>query len=160
MTDISWNDRAFERLILPGDHKKLLLAFAVGQRDCNDEFDDIIEGKGEHSNGNLSSIVPTNAKFVGKGMIIQLNGPPGVGKTLTAEAVAETMRVPLYTISAGDLGLRPEEVQYRLSSAFQLARRWSAVLLLDEADIFMERRSTKDLERNQLVSSMYPDCSR
>jgi Cdc6-like AAA superfamily ATPase len=25
-------------------------------------------------------------------MIIQLNGPPGVGKTLTAEDVADTMR--------------------------------------------------------------------
>jgi DNA polymerase III delta prime subunit len=36
--------------------------------------------------------VPTSAKFVGKGMSIQLNGPPGVGKALTAEAIAETMR--------------------------------------------------------------------
>ncbi len=53
-------------------------------------------------------------------MIIQLNGPPGVGTTLTAEAVAETMRAPLYTISAGDLGLRPDLVQAGLSNAFQV----------------------------------------
>ena len=62
------------------------------------------------------------------------------------------MRVPLYTISAGDLGVHPDEVQRGLSEAFQLARNWSAVLLLDEADVFMEKRSTNDLERNQLVS--------
>ena len=128
-----WNDIAFNRLILPGDHKNLLLAFAKGQRDSDEEFDDIIEGKGQ-------------------GMIIQLNGPPGVGKTLTAEAVAETMRVPLYTISAGDLGTVPHVVQQGLQTAFQLARNWSAVLLLDEADVFMEKRSTHDMARNQLVS--------
>lgn len=34
-----------------------------------------------------------------------LAGPPGVGKTLTAESVAETLKVPLYMMSAGDLGL-------------------------------------------------------
>lgn len=62
------------------------------------------------------------------------------------------MRVPLYTISAGDLGLEPDRVQLELSTAFQLARNWSAVLLLDEADVFMEKRATNDLARNQLVS--------
>lgn len=62
------------------------------------------------------------------------------------------MRVPLYTISAGDLGLEPEQVQHRLSNAFQLARTWSAVLLLDEADVFMEKRDINDMQRNQLVS--------
>jgi hypothetical protein len=66
------------------------------------------------------------------------------------------MRVPLYTISAGDLGLHPDIVQRGLSEAFQLARNWSAVLLLDEADVFMEKRSTNDLERNQLVSCTAP----
>lgn len=136
VSDVKWNNTAFDNLILPGDQKNLLLAFAKGQRDSNEEFDDIIEGKG-------------------KGMIIQLNGPPGVGKTLSAEAVAETMRVPLYTISAGDLGLDPGKVQIGLSNAFQLARNWSAVLLLDEADVFMEKRSTHDLARNQLVSRKY-----
>jgi hypothetical protein len=65
------------------------------------------------------------------------------------------MRVPLYTISAGDLGVHPDVVQRGLSEAFQLARNWSAVLLLDEADVFMEKRSTNDLERNQLVSRKY-----
>jgi hypothetical protein len=55
---ILWNDFAFDRLIVPGDTKTLLLALAKGQRDSDEEFDDIIEGKG-------------------KGMIIQLNGPPG-----------------------------------------------------------------------------------
>ena len=30
--------------------------------------------------------------------------------------------------------------------------RWGAILLLDEADVFLERRSSQDLVRNGLVS--------
>ena len=33
-----------------------------------------------------------------------------------------------------------------------MVARWEAVLLLDEADVFLEARSTHDLERNKLVS--------
>jgi hypothetical protein len=36
--------------------------------------------------------------------VIALHGLPGVGKTLTAEAVAESLQVPLYTVGAGSLG--------------------------------------------------------
>lgn len=70
------------------------------------------------------------------------------------------MQVPLYTISAGDLGTHPALVQQKLSAAFQLARNWSAVLLLDEADVFMEKRSINNMERNQLVSRAYTPASK
>lgn len=82
-----------------------------------------------------------------------LSGPPGVGKTLTAESVAETMRAPLYMMSAGDLGLTSSEVEASLSNVLEMCTKWKAVLLLDEADVFLEQRSTHDLERNKLVSS-------
>jgi len=75
-----------------------------------------------------------------------------VGKTLTAESVAETMRVPLYALSAGDLGHDPAMVQIRLNQIFDIVTSWDAVLLIDEADVFMEQRSVHDLVRNELVS--------
>lgn len=65
--DIRWNDQAFDSLALPGDYKHLLLAFAKSQSTTADQFDDVIEGKG-------------------KGMVMLLEGPPGVGKTLTVES--------------------------------------------------------------------------
>lgn len=134
MVPIKWNNDAFDNLVLPGGYKKLILAFANSQRQSKQTFDDVIAGKG-------------------KGIVMLLNGPPGVGKTLTAESVAETMKVPLYSISAGDLGIEPREVERKLLSIFQLAKAWNAVILLDEADVFLEKRRLEDLLRNELVSS-------
>ena len=85
-------------------------------------------------------------------MIILLDGPPGVGKTLTAESVAETMKAPLYTMSAGELGTHSDRVERKLSDVLEMATMWNAILLIDEADVFMEQRSPQDLERNELVS--------
>lgn len=67
--------------------------------------------------------------------------------------VAENMRAPLYAMSAGELGLTAPEVESNLTAIFELVTKWNAVLLLDEADIFLEQRNTHDLERNKLVSS-------
>lgn len=35
----------------------------------------------------------------------------------------------------------------------EMSTKWNAVLLLDEADVFLEARSSNDLERNKLVSN-------
>ncbi|EOO00934.1 putative aaa family protein [Phaeoacremonium minimum UCRPA7] len=130
--EIKWNNSAFEKLVLPEDQKELILAFSESQLEGS-AFDDVISGKG-------------------KGIICLLSGPPGVGKTLTAEAVAENLKVPLHTLSSGDLGSEPWEVESGLSRILELVARWNAILLLDECDVFLEARSTHDLERNKVVS--------
>lgn len=79
-------------------------------------------------------------------------GPPGVGKTYTAEAVAERSRVPLYGMSAGTLGTKPKNVEAALDRALELCRLWNAMLLLDEADVFLSARTDADLARNELVA--------
>ncbi|KAG8532277.1 uncharacterized protein KY384_003918 [Bacidia gigantensis] len=55
-------------------------------------------------------------------------------------------------MSAGDLGLEASDVETNLSNVLEMATKWNAVLLLDEADVFLEQRSAHDLERNKLVS--------
>ena len=67
LKDIKYNEGAFESLVLPEDHKELILALTESQVANKETFDDVIQGKG-------------------KGMIMLLSGPPGVGKTLTAES--------------------------------------------------------------------------
>jgi SpoVK/Ycf46/Vps4 family AAA+-type ATPase len=55
-------------------------------------------------------------------------------------------------LTASDVGTEPKEVEANLTAHFKRAKSWGAVLLIDEADIFMERRSTIDLVRNSLVA--------
>ncbi|TVY45132.1 hypothetical protein LSUB1_G000711 [Lachnellula subtilissima] len=88
----------------------------------------------------------------GSGLFILLHGVPGVGKTATAEAVAQANKKPLFVITCGDLGFSPKEVDSSLRDIFRLAHLWDCVLLLDEADIFLTRREHNDLQRNALVS--------
>lgn len=133
LTDIEWNDKAFESLVLPDDIKELVLAFCESQVLNRDTFDDVIVGKG-------------------RGVIILLHGPPGVGKTLTSEAVAEYMRVPLHSTTSGDLGCNPQMIERSLAKALELVSKWNAILLIDECDVFLEARTSHDMTRNQMVS--------
>ena len=96
-------------------------------------FDDFVSGKG-------------------LGLIGLLSGPPGVGKTLTAEAVAEILQRPLYAVTSGELGDQPHQVDGSLRKALELAHDWDAVMLLDEADVFLAKRTESDLVRNGIVS--------
>ncbi len=61
-------------------------------------------------------------------------------------------RVLTQKISTGELGVQPDILEERLSLIFRLAHRWRAVLLLDEADVYLERRATQDVLHNTLVS--------
>ena len=88
----------------------------------------------------------------GEGQIFLLHGKPGVGKTTTAECVAELTQRPLLSITCGDLGVDPEDVEERLGRWLYRAESWGAILLLDEADVYLESRISQDLQRNTLVS--------
>lgn len=88
----------------------------------------------------------------GAGLFILLHGVPGVGKTATAEAIAQRYNKPLFSITCGNLGYTPGEVEDHLKEIFRLAHRWGCILLLDEADVFLSRRDIHSLKRNALVS--------
>lgn len=98
-----------------------------------------------------------------------LEGSPGVGKTLTAEAgmlghehvksfylilttVADKLRQPLYAISGGELGQDARGLEGSLNMILEVAAKWDAVLLLDECDVFLEKRSYDNLIRNSTVA--------
>ncbi|KAI1771526.1 P-loop containing nucleoside triphosphate hydrolase protein [Hypoxylon cercidicola] len=133
LLQIKWNPLAFEQLVLNQQSKDLIFSLIKYHRSKHDDFDDIIAGKG-------------------KGTICLLSGPPGCGKTLTAEAVAEATERPLYSVSAGELGTEVDEVDQKLTGILELALTWDAVLLLDEADVFLMERSSDNIVRNALVS--------
>ena len=75
-----------------------------------------------------------------------------LGKTLTAESVAEVARKPLYRVTCGDIGTDAESVEKYMESVLLIGTIWQCVVLLDEADVFLEERQVTDLARNALVS--------
>ena len=140
--DIKESGLGFDSLVLPDGHKETLLALVQTHS----------KGKerkiGLQPEGRQMDLV----RGKGKGLIILLHGEPGVGKSSTAESVAEFTHRPLFQVTCGDIGESADEVESRLENHFQLAHKWGCVLLLDEADVFLEARSKTDLKRNAIVS--------
>ena len=129
---ITWNPETFEGLVLQSDRKTLLRSL-IEAHDSDNNFDDFVRGKGQ-------------------GLVINLFGPPGVGKTLSAEATSEHIRRPLYVVGSGDLGVNPSNLDSTLERIFDVATCWNAIVLIDEADVFLEQRSLHDMERNAMVA--------
>jgi hypothetical protein len=128
---VQFNSKAFESLLLPQKRKELV--HALVKNHGSGDFDDFIKGKG-------------------KGLVFVLYGEPGVGKTFTAESIADDIQRPLYILNTGELGVTPHSVESTLTTALKLATRWGAIVLIDEADVFLEQRTIHDLTRNSLVS--------
>lgn len=74
------------------------------------------------------------------GTTVLCAGPPGVGKTLTAEVYSEIIRRPLYRVHSGQLGLNVAAMETALKEVLTRAQRWGAVMLIDEADVYIKRR--------------------
>jgi AAA+ superfamily predicted ATPase len=66
--------------------------------------------------------------------------------------VADKTRRPLYYLQAEDLGTNAAFLGPKIKKVFEMATEWNAVILLDEADVFMAERSPADIARNELVS--------
>jgi ATP-dependent protease Clp ATPase subunit len=127
------NDEAYNHLVHPERNKDLVCSLVQHHKDHPKRIDDVIAGKG-------------------RGLLILLSGPPGTGKTLMAEAIADKTRLPLYYVAANEMGT-PDLVNSTFNDVMTNATAWSAIILLDEADIYLQRRSEADLTRNEIVAS-------
>jgi hypothetical protein len=67
--------------------------------------------------------------------------------------VADKLKIPLYILGSDDIGTSPQMVEPALRNAFECCRLWDALLLIDEADVFLATRQSDHLSRNELVAS-------
>jgi hypothetical protein len=127
LTDYEYDTKLSDKLILPEDVRSLIEMLIT----TKGVFQDIVKGKGG-------------------GAVILCAGPPGCGKTLSSEVYAESMQRPLYSVQCSQLGTSPTELEGELMRAFTRAQRWNAIMLLDEADVYVAARGS-DLQQNAIV---------
>lgn len=132
VTDVTlyeWKPEIGTKLVLPQHHRDLI---EVLTEDGELLAEDIVEGKTG-------------------GTLVLCKGPAGVGKTLTAEVYSEVTQRPLYRVHSGQLGVSPEDAEKRLEGAFKRASRYNAVMLIDEADVFVRTRGD-NIVQNAMTS--------
>ena len=130
VSEIQFRENAYDMLVLDEERKDMMFSLVENGMEAGDK--DFISGKGG-------------------GVIFMLAGTPGTGKTLSAEAIAEKLKRPLYMVGVGELGTDVSSLELSLRNILDVATKWNAVLLLDECDIFMEARDDDDIERNAMV---------
>lgn len=132
--NIDWARESFTSLVLPSDKKHLLQSLVKAHRE---------------EVGNNGFIREND-----RGLVINLFGPPGVGKMFCAEAVSEHVQSPLYVICGGDLGTTAASLESTLETFFDVATSWRAIVLIDKADVLLEQRSLHDLEQDAMVAAL------
>ena len=94
--NIDSSEQTFDDLILADGHKEIVMS--------------LVEMHSGGTKGTEGSSAPKESqkqqradlvRGKGKGLIILLHGVPGVGKTSTAECVAEKTNRPLYSLTCG-----------------------------------------------------------
>ena len=129
LSEYKYRPELRDKLVLPDHHRDLI---------------DILTS---HMDVLVQDFVPGKSG----GTTILCQGAPGLGKTLTAEIYAEVVGKPLYRVHSGQLGTTAASVGATLMEILRRAMRWNAVLLLDEADVYIRRRDN-DLEHNAIVA--------
>ncbi|KAK8128119.1 AAA family ATPase [Apiospora sp. TS-2023a] len=125
--EVNWNRGVFNNLNLEREKKEMLESMVLGAR-------------------------RTAASHISSSPVILFHGQPGVGKTFAAEAVAELAQMALLRITPRKIGSTVQDVQNLVTSTLALTRCWDCVLLLKQADIYLEPRNTSDVFSNAVAN--------
>jgi hypothetical protein len=127
-----WMEDPWDQLELSPQRKTLLRTLVKTHTNQSQRSSDLIKKKG-------------------KGLVFLFHGQPGLGKTLTAEALSESIKRPLYRVNIGLLAGH-QDWEPDLEKIFRDAHSWQAVLLLDEAEVIMEARTKDRMQQNSWCS--------
>ena len=90
----------------------------------------------------------------GLSLAFNFAGPPGTGKTICAEAIANALGRKLLLVRYAELeSMWAGETPKNVAAVFRLARDENAVLLFDEADAIASRRATASLDHGYVRES-------
>jgi hypothetical protein len=129
LENYEYDKNAISKLIINERSKSVLTK--VFQSNSSDYYGDFIKGK--HG-----------------GLVVLAEGPPGVGKTSTAEVYAAEQEKPLYIVQINELGISSGRIESKLMIIFERVQKWGAVLLFDEIDVFLYKRQD-NLDQSAIV---------
>ncbi|KAI0155018.1 P-loop containing nucleoside triphosphate hydrolase protein [Xylariaceae sp. FL1272] len=136
--DPGWTPDPWGSLVLPDKEKVLLRSLVTSHQYAENPID--------------------QPQQKGKGLVMLLHGTPGSGKTMTAEVAAEASKKALVATSVGEL-MRQSTMfsgslafERMLKKCLQYATIWRAIVLLDEADVFLEARTNNNADKNSFVA--------
>ncbi|KAL8787731.1 MAG: hypothetical protein Q9213_002051 [Squamulea squamosa] len=109
--DIDWKENAKDDVVLEEEQKDLIFSMVEGHR---------LNHQGVQT----------------KGLNILICGPTGVGKTLTVESVAESLRAPLLYLTSADLDVDPKDpdLESPFTDLLDMCGKWNMILLLDQVN--------------------------
>ena len=128
LTEYVYDAAMIHKLVLSEERKELLSMLVEG---ADTVMEDIVKGKTG-------------------GIIVICTGPPGTGKTLSAEVFSEQVKRPLYAVQCSQLGTDAKDLEKELRTVLSRAQRWKAILLIDEADVYVHERGS-DIQQNAIV---------
>jgi SpoVK/Ycf46/Vps4 family AAA+-type ATPase len=128
LEEYKYDKELIHKLVLSSQKKELIDILLHGAKDL---MEDIVKGKTG-------------------GVIVMATGFPGTGKTLTAEVYSEAIEKPLYVVQSSQLGTRNDGLEKTLHTILTRSSRWGAILLIDEADVYIHERG-EDIEQNAIV---------
>ncbi|KAF2970429.1 hypothetical protein GQX73_g3084 [Xylaria multiplex] len=132
---LRWDEKCFDNFPLRSDLKSLVKTFASKH---------VKKGKG----------IDSSVRCKREATVFLLHGPHGAGKRTMAKCVAEHFKRPLYTVSSYELGLSVQTFYNNLIAAMDLASEWQAMLLIDEADVYVNGPSSNDGIHNAFVGAL------
>ncbi|KAI8717281.1 AAA domain-containing protein [Fusarium sp. LHS14.1] len=134
---IDWHAEAYSDFVFDEQKKELVLSLVLNH----------------NMNNSTSRAMQDVIVDKGKGLIVMLSGPSGTGKTLMAEAIADHLHRPLYRLEAKDLGTQAASLGTNFKRVSELTTAWNAIILLDEAEVFMAPREPGHVSQNDLSSA-------
>lgn len=109
-----------------------------------------VSARGSKSN-ELKFLSWTNFS-VDRRSVASSGGLPHDTNSAHIECIAEYTGRPLLSLTCGDIGISEQAVDKNLRKWFTIGEKWGALILVDEADVYLESRQPGDVKRNGLVS--------
>jgi len=86
--------------------------------------------------------------------IILFHGGLGTGKTSAVEGLAEISQKAIYRLTMADIGTTAPDLEKAFKDAVNLTRTWNCIILIEDADVLVEKRSFQNMEGNAVVATI------